>query len=394
MRSELDALRGSELGRRALLKYMGYAALLGGSGVLSACRGQADTSGGGATGGGTSGATGPTSRPPIEDEPGVLAIHEWAGFDAKWIWKDYKAAGYDDPKFSFLTNTEGVIAKTAAGFPWDITHPENGYIQDYVNMNALQPWDTSLLTNWSELNPVLEQHGAIDGEQYEIVTDWGYSGVIIRSDHADPSINSYSYLFDDDLKGHIGWFDTPWIIQQAAMVLGVPAADTFDMPDDQLQEAKEYAISKAGNVYTIWVDYTTMWDDVRQGNLWAAYAWPDAFVALKDEAPVQYIRPKEGCLSWSEGLVLRAGTENYFHAHAFADAWGSVATGQRLITEWGYGHANTSVNLDEIDPEVVEVFGLEDPEGNLSEPTSYFDRYQPNRDAYNRAWDEVKASIS
>jgi hypothetical protein len=42
----------------------------------------------------------------------------------------------------------------------------------------------------------------------------------------------------------------------------------------------------------------------------------------------------------------------------------------------------------------VAVFGLEDPEGNLSEPNSYFDRYQPNRPAYNRAWDEVKASIS
>ena len=45
--------------------------------------------------------------------------------------------------------------------------------------------------------------------------DWGYSGVIIRKDLVDPSINSYSYLFDDALEGHISWFDTPWIIQQA-----------------------------------------------------------------------------------------------------------------------------------------------------------------------------------
>jgi spermidine/putrescine transport system substrate-binding protein len=389
MRSELDGLLGSTMGRRAMLRYMGYATLLGGTGVLAACRADTEEPGGG-------GAASPTSsaRPPIEEEPGVLTIHEWAGFEAKWIWKDYAKAGYPEPKYTFLTNTEGVIAKTQAGLEWDITHPENGYIQDYLNMGVLQPWDTSLIENWADLNPVLEQHGEIDGQQYEVVTDWGYSGVLIRTDEVDPSINSYSYLFDDALKGHIGWFDTPWVIQQAAMVLGVDPARTFDMSDDELEEAKQYAISKAGNVYTIWVDYTTMWDDVRQGNLWATYAWPDAYAALKADVPVQYIRPKEGCLSWAEGLVLRADTENYHHAHEYANAWTSVETGTRLTSTWGYGHANTKIDLSVMDEDVVEVFGLDDPETNLSEPNSYFDRYQPERDKYNRAWDEVKASIS
>jgi len=388
MRSEFDALFRSEMGRRALLKYMGYATMLGGTGVLAACRSDSTPEAGGGI------VETPSSRPPIEDEPGTLTVHEWAGFEAKWLWKDYAAAGYADPKFTFLTNTEGVIAKTQAGLEWDITHPENGYIQDYLNMGVLQPWDTSLIANWDSLNPVLEQHGAIDGEQYEVVTDWGYSGVLIRSDEVDPSINSYSYLFDDNLKGHIGWFDTPWIIQQAAMVLGMEPGTTFDLPDDQLEEAKQYAISKAGNVYTIWVDYTTMWDDVRQGNLWATYAWPDAYAVLKDEVPVEYIRPKEGVLSWAEGLVLRADTENYYHAHEYANAWTSVDVGTRLVSTWGYGHSNTDIDLSEIDPDLVQVFGLDDPETNLSEPLSYFDRYQPERAKYNRAWDEVKASIS
>jgi spermidine/putrescine transport system substrate-binding protein len=388
MRSEFDGLFRSEMGRRALLKYMGYATMLGGTGVLAACRSDSTPEAGGGI------VETPSSRPPIEEEPGTLIVHEWAGFEAKWLWKDYAAAGYADPKFTFLTNTEGVIAKTQAGLEWDITHPENGYIQDYLNMGVLQPWDTSLIANWDSLNPVLQQHGAIDDQQYEVVTDWGYSGVLIRSDEVDPSINSYSYLFDDNLKGHIGWFDTPWIIQQAAMVLGMEPGSTFDLPDDQLEEAKQYAISKAGNVYTIWVDYTTMWDDVRQGNLWATYAWPDAYAVLKEEVPVEYIRPKEGVLSWAEGLVLRADTENYYHAHEYANAWTGVDVGTRLVSTWGYGHSNTDIDLSEIDPDLVEVFGLDDPETNLSEPLSYFDRYQPERAKYNRAWDEVKASIS
>src|SRR5206468_3377824 len=115
-------------------------------------------------------------------------------------------------------------------------------------------------------------------------------------------------------------------IQQAALVQGVPGDQTFDMTPDQLDSAKNFAISKGGNVYNIWTDYTQMWDDVRQGNVWAAYAWPDAYVNLKDDTPVAYLRPKEGVLSWAEGLVLRADTQDRYHAQRknYNRAWAEV----------------------------------------------------------------------
>ena len=91
--------------------------------------------------------------------------------------------------------------------------------------------------------------------------------------------------------------------------------------------------------------------------------------------------------------MLRNSTQNYHHAHAFADAWAAAAVGERLISTWGYGHSNLDIDLSKIDPDVVEVFGLADPEASLSEPASYLDRYQPQRNAYNRAWNEVKASL-
>lgn len=384
MRSELDPVLRSSLDRRTFLKYM---AVAGGAGVLAACRKNVTKPGG------TAGTSAAAARPPLEQEPGVLHVHEWAGYDSKWIWKEYAAKGYPEPKFSFLVNTEGALAKTAAGFQWDITHPEIGYIQDYVNLEAIQPWDTSLIPNFPTLNPVLEKAGQLDGKQYEIVLDWGYSGVILRTDHADPAENTYGFLFDDRLEGHISWFDTPWILQQAGLVLGIEGNETFDMTPEQLDQCKQYCIEKGKNVYNIWTDYTQMWDDVRQDNVWAAYAWPDAYVALKEEVPVAYLRPKEGVLSWAEGLILRTDTENYYHAHEFADAWSSAEVGTHLISLWGYGHANLDIDLNEIDPDVVKVFGLDDPEGSLSEPNSYLDRYLPQRNVYNRAWEEVKASL-
>jgi spermidine/putrescine transport system substrate-binding protein len=381
MRSEFDALVRTPLGRRALLKYMGAATVLGTSGVLAACRRDVTQQAAGS----------PSARPGIEQEPGVLKVFEWAGYESKWIWRDYAEDGFEEPRFAFFTNTEQAIAKSAGGYRWDVSHPETEYVADYVELGLIQPWDTSLIPNFADLNPALEQHGQLDGQQYEIVLDWGYSGVIIRTDHVDPSINSYSYLFDDDLEGHISWFDTPAILQQAGLVLGVESS-IWDMSPEDLEACKSYCIEKKKNVHDIWVDYTAMWDNVRQGSVWAAYSWQDTFAVLREEVPVAYIKPKEGVLSWAEGLVLHVESENYHHAHEYADAWSAPATGTRLTNSWGYGHANLDIDISDLDQELVDVFGLDDPVAALSEPNSLIFRHLPNRDAYNRAWDEVKAA--
>ena len=155
--------------------------------------------------------------PPIAEETGELAVHEWAGTRAGSGRTTRK--GYPDPTFSFLDNTEGVIAKTQGGFYWDLTHPEVGYIQDYLNMGVIQPWDTSLISNFADLNPVLAKTGKID-DQVTRSSDWGYSGVIIRRTSSTPI--TLTRTCSTTSEGKIGWFDTPWILQQAAMVRAFP----------------------------------------------------------------------------------------------------------------------------------------------------------------------------
>jgi spermidine/putrescine-binding protein len=164
------------------------------------------------------------------------------------------------------------------------------------------------------------------------------------------------------------------------------------MTPEDLEASKNLLIGKKKNLHDIWIDYTQMWDNIRQGTVWTAYSWPDTFVVLKDEVPVAYSKPNEGVLGWAEGLILHADSENYHHAHEYADAWAAPDVGQRLISTWGYGHANTDVDLSQIDPEVVDVFGLEDPLGALS--TTVFGFYVDPEisSAYQRAWDEVKAA--
>jgi spermidine/putrescine transport system substrate-binding protein len=380
----MPAFPSSALGgipRRSFLK---YAAVAGGMGVLAACQKNIQEVAGPSP---TAGAT----RPPIADEPGVLKSYTWAGFDDPAIWKGYKDAGYPDPKFTFFSSSQQALAKTAAGYTWDTIHPSTAEVQDYLDLGAIQPWDPSLVANWADLNPALMQAGQLDGKQYCVVTDWGYAGVLIRTDRTDPAINSYSYLFDDDLAGHIAWYDDFWMLIQAGLTLGVESS-IWDMSDADLEASKNFCIQKKKNLYNIWVDSTQMIDDVRQDNVWAAYAWPDAWLKTYKQTPTAYIRPKEGVLSWAEGLMLSSQTSNYYHAHEFLNAWTSVETGLWMITENGYGPPNLKVDLSTVDPSVIDVLGLDDPATNLAEPNSHINGYMPNKDGYSRAWDEVKAA--
>jgi spermidine/putrescine transport system substrate-binding protein len=369
------------LPRRTFLK---YAAVAGGMGVLAACQKNIVDSG-------PSASSSASTRPPIGDEPGVLKSYTWAGFDDPAIWKQYADAGYPDPKFTYFPSSATALAKTAAGYKWDVVHPETSFIQHYLEIGAVQPWDTSLITTYPDLNPALMEAGQFDGKQYDIVTDWGYAGVIIRTDKVDPEINSYSYLYDDNLAGHIAWYDDYWTLLQAALVLGVESS-IWDMTDADLEASKNFCIEKKKNLYNIWVDSTQMIDDVRQGTVWAAYAWPDAWLKTYKQTPTAYVRPKEGVMAWAEGLMLNSQTENYYHAHEFASAWTSEETGLWMVTENGYGPPNLNVDLSQVDQAVIDVLGLDDPAKNLAEPNAHINRFIPNQDAYNRAWDEVKAA--
>jgi spermidine/putrescine transport system substrate-binding protein len=132
--------------------------------------------------------------------------------------------------------------------------------------------------------------------------------------------------------------------------------------------------------------------DFKNGNVWIAYAWGNAFSQLKNaEIPVVYPFPKEGRLSWNCGLVLAGETENYYHAHAYADAWLSKQSAEWIIPNYAYGHVNTTVDTSTIDPALVEAFALDDP-GALQEPRAHLEQYVPDRRRFARAWDEVKAA--
>jgi spermidine/putrescine-binding protein len=340
--------------------------------------------------------------PPIEDESnGELEVFEWAGYE----YPTYGGEGdtgvlqpYVDtlgpPKYTFLTSDDQALGKVRAGFAPDIVHPCVDYLGQWQELGVIQPWDTSLLTNWANALPSLVQGGQIDGQQYFIPVDWGFSSPLYRADKVEPQgEESWTLFYDDRYEGKISWWDSPlenFVIW--GYVNGV--SDPWNMTDAELDEARDFLVSKKGLVRNFWASQTDLDADIAAGNVWIAYAWGGSYTAAKDAGlDVVYSRPKEGRLAWNCGFILLNDSDQYYHAHEYVDDWLSPASAEWMISNYAYGHVNTSVDLTKIDPQLVEVFSLDDPAGT-QEPNAHYARPVPSdrRREYAKRWDEVKAA--
>jgi len=390
-----DRAFGPRFDRRG---FLGMSAVLAASGVLAACR-RVEEGSGGATG--STGSTGPSpsARPPIDEEPGGLQVFDWSGYgngdyypkeEKQYLWKQYLDATGDTPEFVLFENDDAGFTKVAAGARYDVIHPCGYKYRDYVDLGAVQPWDTSLIANFADLNPKLVESGVIDGQQYFIPLDWGFIAPLVNLDHVDLQEESMGIMFDERYAGKIAWVDTLNMFHVAGLYLGV--SDPYDMTDDELAEVRDFLISKKPLVRFLWNQSYDFWLAFKKEEVWIGYSWPDT-VGYADAAGMNYhyLQPAEGRISWVCGMGLFADTANYHHAHEYVNSWASTQAAEFLLAYYYYGHTNTQVDLSVVPPGIIDALGLDDPTA-VEPPKAIPESWMPRRDVYAQYWAEVLAA--
>jgi spermidine/putrescine-binding protein len=351
--NELDRIFAQHTDRRGFIKLAGMTTF--GAALLAACK-KAEDGGGG--GGAVTGTTGGVTRPPLEEEPGGLQVNDWAGYgdcayypaEKEFLLQQYQDATGDTPQLIEFVNDDVGYTEIAAGARYDVVHPCGYRFPDYLAIDVLQPWDTSLLSNFASLNPTLQQVGQIEGQQYFIVEDWGFIAPMYRADKVEPLEDSWSLLWDDRYGGKIAWIDTLEMLSIAGYYHQV--SDPWDMTDEELAEMRDFLISKKPLVRYLWDISSELYRSFKQEEVWIAYAWPDAFAnALTSGLDVAYMEPKEKRIIWACGLGLFKDSANYHHAHAYADSWSSTKAAEFMLAWYFYGHTNQEVDLSVVPPE-------------------------------------------
>ncbi|HZQ49119.1 MAG TPA: hypothetical protein VFB69_02315 [Candidatus Dormibacteraeota bacterium] len=349
-------------------------------------------------------AVSPSPRPPLSAENGQLSILEWGGYEAAGTkaqtaglksGTNYTAKyGADGLTYTYIVNDDQALQKATSSGPFDIMHPCNENTKDYVQRGLVQPWDTSLIPSFKELNPYLVKAGQVNGKQYMIPWDWGYGSLLYRTDKVDAAdASGWELAWNDKYKGKISlWNGASTNFEIAALKLGYPHMD--NLTSDQLQQAKQALIQQKPLNKLYWgSEYSEEQPNFQSGTVWITYAWQDSLVAMTQAGlKCAFLDPSQGRLSWICGFMLGAKTQNYYHAHDYVESFVNSDSCIQMTNLFYYGTSNTKVTPDVVqDKTLAAALDLANPKA-VTSGKNHLQDWAPNRAQLELAWQEVVAS--
>ena len=321
-----------------------------------------------------------------------LDYFTWSGYEVPELHQPYIDKHGGSPAWSVFASAEDGLQKIRSGFQTDISHPCVDNVPKWQASGALQPIDTGRVAHWNDMFPSLHtMTGAvIDGDVYMVLTDFGLSSIIYRTDLYDGE-ETWMMLFDEQFAGRICARGTTANLFIALKILGY---DPMNPTSEQLAEAADMARAQRPLVRFYWDSQTDMEQAIASGECVVGYAWNEALVNLREQGvPVAFAAPKEGAFGWACGLVYMNGSPaDDSLVYDFIDAWLAPESGKFLIEAYGYGHGNQK-SFDLVDPETLKALGYENPVA-LMDGTSFWVPISPEIDAEMlQLWEDVYAGL-
>lgn len=320
-----------------------------------------------------------------------LNYFTWSGYELPEFNQSYLKAHPDGLDISLFGDDDDAFTKVKAGFRPDIAHPCYDKIARWNAAGLLQPIDTSRIKNWKNIFPAfasLPDIQAGDGKVWMVPWDWGNTSVLYRTDLVKNPEQSWSLLWNPAYAGRMATIDavhdTPVV---AAMLAGV---NPFDMTPEEMKKVADKLREQRPLLSMYTTDMTSVEQALSTGELVAAMTWNASAVALKKQGvPVEFMKPKEGMLTWMCGFVMLKDAKNVDLAYDFINSRLEQDSGKYLIESYGYG-ASTSTAFKAVPAKTLEDLQLPaDPEVMLK--STVFTGPMKQNDALAKMFEKVKA---
>jgi spermidine/putrescine transport system substrate-binding protein len=285
--------------------------------ALAAC------GGGGVEGGG---GNGNAETVKLEGKPsGDVTISNWPFYIDKQTVSDFEKATGVSVKYiedvndnaEFFAKVQPLLEKGESGGR-SMFVVTDWMAQKMYDLGYLQNWDKAGIPNVEEnLLPSL-QHPTFDpNRDYSVPWQSGMTGLIVNTDQA-PDVKSISDLFDPKYKGKVEMLtemrDTvPLVMMSEGIDPDNATEDDWMAAIDKLRTAVDDGQIRrfTGNDYT---------RDMANGDVSAIIGWSGDAVQLQADNPaIEFRMPTEGCILWSDNMVIPVGAPNPTAAEAFAN---------------------------------------------------------------------------
>jgi spermidine/putrescine transport system substrate-binding protein len=244
------------------------------------------------------------------------------------------ASGIKVNQTPFSQNEEQINKLQATGGEgFDICQPTRDRAPQYQELNVLAPFNTNRLANIANLLPsMLEGSSSVwtwDGGLYHLPHVWGSEAISWRTDlyKGNPADLSFGSLWDESVKGHVQgrphslllgiglWLDANGKLPTNRMLDAFKDEDNFKKIYDQILPI---AIEHKPWIKQFWDSADNTKSGLMENDVWIGQTWDGPVLSLKkDGKPVAYQAPKEGAITWIDGVAMIKSAKNVDQIYAF-----------------------------------------------------------------------------
>ena len=307
------------------------------------------------------------ASPVLAADPDLI-IFDWSGYEDPAFHPKYVEKNGDSPTFTFFGDEDEAFEKVRAGFKADLGHPCSQSVVKWREAGLLQPLDTSRIEGWGDLNPAIMKMKNLvtseDGQVWFMPWDWGNS--LLTYNPAKVPVEdttTVKILADPKYKDRVSIPDNvDDAYGLAALAIGMH--DWTEMTDEQFQQASAFLREVHKNVRLYWTDNVEIVQAMGGGEVDLAWAWNDAAAQLQVQGmDIKSTRDTaEGTTTFVCGYVrYKDAPGSADKAYDYLSAINTSEVARFLLTDWGYGHANSKA-MATIDPAIVAEKGYADVE--------------------------------
>ncbi len=312
-----------------------------------------------------------------------LTVFDWSGYEDAGFFGSYIATHGGPPSYTFFGSQEEAFTKLQSGFAADLAHPCTDAVRKWVAADLLKPLDTSRLSNWDKLLPAIKEVDGvvIDGTAYMMPFEWGNTGLIYRTDLISADDISLQLLADPSSQGKISIPDAASSAYALAS-LATGIKNYTNMSDEEFQTASNFLRSIHPNIRFYWSDAGQFDQAMASGEITMGWAWNQSELNLIwNETPAIMVKDvNKGIATWVCGYVhLKSSTQSDDQIYDMLNALSDVASGQYIIENWGYAHANAEA-FEKVDAATLAGYGF-DKVDEFFEGSLFFDAVDPALEA-------------
>lgn len=268
--------------------------------------------------------------------------------------------------------------KASKGRGFDVIAPTLNRKGQWIDLELLQPWDTSKISNLKNVDPAFVKASEAwtwGKGVHHLPHIWGTEAMSWRTDLWSTEYGKLSFgdLWIPEMKGKVQGRPHSMMAGIGRYLEGAgklpPFTEAYKDEDSMRkiwEEITKFAVEHKPWVKQFWNDHDTQKTGFMQNGCVIGQTWDGPAIELfKAGDPVQYMAPKEGAFAWLDGLSMPVGAKNIDATYELLNAIYTVEAAADSAIKTGYNGTVTGY-ADHLDAKSKDAFNKAYPGDALS----------------------------